>query len=102
MKTLSIMLLITLVFLIFNACSHSTHIISKKKSSNINFTLEEKDFLKNGYAEIFQLHLSSNTKINIDLRSIADFVQPIILDQTPKLLSDEIEMHPWAFFRISF
>lgn len=102
MKILLQILPIVLLFLIFSACSHSSHLTSTKKVNDTKFTLENKTVLKRSHVNMFQVRLSSNTTINVNVKSIADFIQPISINQTPKLLFDGVDMHPWALCTISF
>ena len=94
---------IILLSIAVNACSHSTiHYYDNQKCANNNFTIDRRDYKKITSVAGFKLRISNNTLIDVDLKSIANFVQPRDLEETPALWPDEVRFHPWAICHIAF
>lgn len=91
------------IILCADACSHSTTIrFNHGNSDLVNFTSENKDFIKKTSANRLHLRVSKNTVIDVDIKSIAGFVQPSDIDQNKRYWPDDYDLQPWAFCSIYF
>jgi ABC-type transporter MlaC component len=92
-----------LIMVCTDACSHSTATrFNHENVDAINFTIENKDFLKKANPNKLHFHITRNMDINVDIKSIADYVQPIVIDQSKKYWPDDYDLQPWAFCSIYF
>lgn len=103
MKLISKFLLIIFLLFIFCSCSHSTSIQrTEGRYGGTDFTLNNKDFLKKIHIKGLRLRLAPNAMINVDIRTIADFVHPIGIGENHNLGPNDINMQPWALCNILF
>ena len=101
---MKIIVKILLIFILLScACSHTTSIrFENDNFSSGNLTVDDRDFNKRTSNDGLCLQLSRNAMINVDLKSIANFVQPMTISQNQNFWPNRNDIHPWALCNISF
>ncbi|MGD9211166.1 MAG: hypothetical protein PVI90_10340 [Desulfobacteraceae bacterium] len=103
MKLLSLFLLCLILLLFTCSCSQSTSVkLVRKNTGYHNFTLDSRDYIGNKSIVGLRLYLSENTMIDLNIKTIADFIRPADIEQNKRLYPEEIEIQPWALCEISF
>ena len=103
MKLLLGFFLCLMLLLFTGACTHSKAIrFSAGHLNNPKFTIDSRDYIGKRSIIGLRLHISQNTILNLNIKSIADFIQPSDIDQNNTLSLDNIEIQPWALCEISF
>jgi hypothetical protein len=95
---------ILLIFILLScACSHTTSL--RYKNNNFHsgdLTEDNKNLKKRTTNDGLCLQVSRNTMISVDLKHIANFVQPVESNQNQIFWPNKNDIHPWAFCNISF
>ncbi len=92
-----------LLSLLMNACSHSPSQWSLNRAYRDNsFTIDRHDYKKITSTVGIKLRLSNNAMIDLDLRSIANFVQPKNIEESYNFWIEQDYARPWAVCHISF
>ena len=103
MKLVLKILFIFMLLSLSSACSHGKSIQPVIIQSNHkSFTLDNRDYIGKKSLIGVRLHLSKNTMINFNLRSIAEYIQPSDIEKENRFYLQEVETQPWALFEISF
>ena len=94
---------ILLVLLLFVCgCSHTTTIQFANNHRYGSFLTDSRGLQVRSSTSTLQLKLSKHTKINVDLKSIAAFVQATDINQNQYFQPDESHIQPWAVCNFSF
>jgi hypothetical protein len=101
MKIIAKFLLIMILFCC--ACSHTASIRHKNNNfHNSNLTVDNRDLKERTYNDGLCLQLSRNAIIRVDLKNIANFTQPVMINQYQNFWPNRNDIHPWALCNISF
>jgi hypothetical protein len=94
---------ILLVLLLFScACSHTTTNQFANIPHDGSFLTDNRGLQVRSSTSTLQLKLSQHTRINLDLKSIATYIQSTDFNRDQYFQPDEINNQPWAVCHISF
>jgi hypothetical protein len=100
MKLLAKILMVLLLFSC--ACSHTTTNQFAGNHYGGRFLTDNGGLQVRSSSNTLQLKLSQHASINVDLKSIAAYVQSTDINRDQYFLTDEGNNQPWAVCHISF